>query len=1479
MVSSAGAMNIQSATIVQKSTNVLGVDMNFALIDIAFDSELYFNQVVTCPNFTCPAPPTIDCTCDYTDHNECPKKLNPSCPTCPTRTTIGSGQFYDRCNDTWTTIQANQTYRFDNVTQNMSFRYKANTKYCEGIRIYIGQDQGDVTLYEGTKGAETTLIARYTGLEMSDMLTVMDVCPSDNLPIYPFQSWTNGTFFFTVVPHSSMVSFSLTLYSGPVNKIDNSQPKCTQVLPTHQCINDGEQVKGVHNNMDSYTFYTFVVDKRMTLAIGVPYLNQSTMLYLSDENYLPSSNPGQFKWAISDTNGEVYTCNDWGDSSFSVLFPRLYNNPLWPVPVPLYSNPIFSDINFFSNLYFNEPINTPKSNSFQAAFLLSYSVYPSVKVISDFNKLLNSTLTFTNRLIDSNGNALEGPVRFQQGVIKCNYTDYQLILEDMKTKENKIFEETLYSNVSTLRYEIDAHTLRDPCSDPRYLSDPCCNTGLQFVQCCSERNVSVPTPIFLGVQTNAVQAQCSSVGCTSSILDEYFNALSSINRGECTIPQSDYKEFRLNIDRTLRSCKDVYSDVYCENDDMCNTNNATGVQRVSCNLYSRVCEPSRVSQDKAYLYCVLNESTPATLYFLKYQVGLGSVQNINTLVDQMYKLFLTDDCSTYTGLQYRKYSTYESSQIQDYCYPAPHCLDNTCLTVHDICYDGYFSGFGFYPEQATQTQCEQVSICPTCAPNNATCQAAACPNGNFCGYCPNNQTSCFKFPDLSGSSGALGPEDSPVNLCNLKGNECLTKDECDNVGVCSDSYFFQQANTINYPDGLGKCMFPRPLNMDPPTCKVNEQNDSPMGCYAHFPEVFNEAECTQQGGTWWTQSENNRTRCEEQMGCQVPDRSYAALANQYRFNEMNISQCTGCGVSDHQWTNKFTWTQARWMPGVMVKAQWIKGGAVKPTTWGPTFDFDRFAKAIQNAFYGRLVDLMRSSAMCRMNRLQENLDSIACSCSGPGGSQCFGSSAILLGTTTACAQSSSNFTFNIGQLLFTPQSVPLSCVSVLVSQISKQLYTSTATASLSSAFVSYKKPGSFAIFNDKGANIGTILNDGVKLQHQGVDSFTLCLLGGSTTSDFPILDFAQQSANDTKTLIPLGLQTFHLSVASGLNYLCANVTVNNTDSSTYFPIIRLSEWRTATKHLFDQTTTGLIYTLAVLFGVNAVWGFVQLVFVGYKLIHNSVRFKLVHGLLLAITTFITIRSIYFFMLPSGKLSNSLVADYILVVLPTFIYFTSFSIIVVLWYVIVSSKLHVKFFERFRQMIIVINVIIYIIFIIIVLVFNFSKKQPASECGARMTVIPSSTTPQRAVSIFYAVVQAVISLIIGSAFVYFGWSIYNLVGSKNQQTERQVKRTKYQKKIFLVASTCSVGFILHCIFVLILVGTEPSNIVFSFVGLIITEIIPVISILISYNQGHLGGMRRSTGSTNTSMQNMSGNNSTRGGSTTTNNNRSEDSSTF
>ncbi|GAM18817.1 hypothetical protein SAMD00019534_019920 [Acytostelium subglobosum LB1] len=1649
-------------------TNVVGIDVEYALMDITFDQELYIYQTVACPNHTCPSPPAVDCTCDYTDPNACPKTTSgdSSCPKCPVNNPFGVS-LCDFDTQPWVTITADEIIDFSNITDPVFIRYKANTKYCEGLKLYISQSQGNVEAQWSTDG-DFGVFTRWMGYETTSIINSINVCPTDNDYYLYNPSWTNNTYFMRLIPSRPPAYFSVHIVSATVPKLDTSGalPRCTNLTSTHRCINDGEQIKGEFPTRNDIHFFTYIVDRPQILTISCPWLQQALEVYISltkdnmfprnsSADYFPdypydkeltltmgphddgtpqvmyisfvpfyptnyscvlTTTPTRWKRSITDNpatagsfllmgtaelfdmNGTRYQSPNWAKANpFSVLFPRQHINPLWPVPVTVgTSNNLFININFFGGMVFDEASNPAKNRSFQAAFLLSYSDYHETSVQGNIQDIAQSYMIFKNMLVDIYGETVKGPVSFTFVNTTCDYTAYQTVLDEIKATEEEIFASRDYTEMTTLRYTLDIFTLRDgwyacysqandllstdtvnmtiqstkcryELDDPRWARDPCCNKTNRFYQCCVPREITVEVQSYVGVRNNEVRDKCASYDCTSSVLDEYQHTVGSLNNGECSISPNDYKAIQTTFALVFRSCwSKVYDFVDCDNDSQC-----SGYQ---CNMYTRTCEPPIAKQDLDYIGCIVNNSLPSTIYFLKYSLGLQRIKDNQELVRNIYDMFLDDDCLSASGLSYRSYYNYASNMVDTQVYyPSPRCYDQYCVIEHDFGYDGVFGGYRFYQYFWNETECAANSIC-----QSAQCDSEApgcistCDTSPFCGYCTNNHSLCHNFyemitteskcntssnmcllpngnyiPDISDedcttiegtctqdcglectgpytgcvaasvmnitackalSNGAwhndsmfcatsdsktkcqqLGPGytwincstmstsecfarvgpfiknigNNPdyVNMCQVTPIKCLTRQECeDHGGQCSDSYFFDPTNVYVYPQGLGKCVhghFNYFDNMPQPHCNVNE-HDSPMGCYTLRPSVFNQTECEAVPGDkriWWTQA-RNKAECLAPMGCLVDDLGDLSNVFEFRFNEMNESLCNECNNNfTNRWTNKFKWTPGRWLPGVPKKPQWINGSVIVSTTaWQPAFNLSSFSVSFGYAFYGYMVDLLRSSAMCRMERLQNNIQSISCSCSGPGGKECFESSALMLGSTSACAQQTSTFTFGHGHLIFHPESVFISCVNVIVSQMSRQLFKATPHMSLSSNFVSYKKPDDYGITNRNGAVVGSILGDGIRLQARGISSLTVCLTGGNPTRDFTVYDFAEQDEDFPEILRPLNVTNMMLAANPGGPTLppliCANISLSPSynwsllisHEPTFFPIIRVAnhDWQSNKKQVFDQTATRLLYALGALFGLCALWGLFQLCVILYDRFRTNqprVSFRLVHLLILTITMFITIRSIYFLILPSGKLADSQLADYVMVVLPTFIYFTAFTVIIVIWYIIASSQFHISFISRFKLLIGIINLVLYMIFVIIVLIFNFSQRVLDNDCGARRVVEMSRTTPQRIVSIFYAAAQAAISLVIGAAFIYLGVSIHMLMRFRmKSDLAGEAKYAQHSIKITVVTLCCSIGFILHCAFVLVLVAAEPSNVIFSFIGLIITEIIPTISILYAYNQG-------------------------------------------
>jgi hypothetical protein len=224
-----------------------------------------------------------------------------------------------------------------------------------------------------------------------------------------------------------------------------------------------------------------------------------------------------------------------------------------------------------------------------------------------------------------------------------------------------------------------------------------------------------------------------------------------------------------------------------------------------------------------------------------------------------------------------------------------------------------------------------------------------------------------------------------------------------------------------------------------------------------------------------------------------------------------------------------------------------------------------------------------------------------------------------------------------------------------------------------------KRTGTYPVRNKNQAVVGALIGNGISLDISGDISEALICIGyrldlestwKNEQRDYPVVDFA--TANDElTTLLPVGI-TDNIGVIDGM--ICADV--HPQVSANYFPIIRSSNWIDTTNNPFYPETiqvvslnlTATITTLDVhfssLFLVVTLYGLFDISVMIYQIFKKIMPKTPVLLMVLFITLCNLLRCVYFFITPAQYASDAI--DYALVGLPTFMYFTAFSLIVANW---------------------------------------------------------------------------------------------------------------------------------------------------------------------------------------------------------------------
>lgn len=295
-------------------------------------------------------------------------------------------------------------------------------------------------------------------------------------------------------------------------------------------------------------------------------------------------------------------------------------------------------------------------------------------------------------------------------------------------------------------------------------------------------------------------------------------------------------------------------------------------------------------------------------------------------------------------------------------------------------------------------------------------------------------------------------------------------------------------------------------------------------------------------------------------------------------------------------------------------------------------------------------------------------------------------------------------------------------------------------------------------------------------------------LGDDVSNSYSIPDFATCDASfDTSSFRPLYLTD--AQVIDGA--VCASLREPFT--RRYFPIMRLAN--SAEKDYFDVLTKSqkaAFYAALVLYLLLACVAYYRLLSaICYSIIVS--RSGMLIGIWSLVAVILTLRWIYFALAISSQVAQGQAADYVMSELPTTLFFTLFSFIVLFWALLYHSLVRVRgdFKKRLMLIFVPTNVLLYVVclffslpsracllfrryifLIAVIVIYIRNAGYKASPCGESTSSDTAATVAKA-----YKVTLSVIVFALGVAFLVYGIVLARMLSKMRNSPEG---RRKYQK---------------------------------------------------------------------------------------------------
>jgi hypothetical protein len=1078
------------------------------------------------------------------------------------------------------------------------------------------------------------------------------------------------------------------------------------------------------------------------------------------------------------------------------------------------------------------------------------------------------SLSLNTNIVDSKGNAISGSISFQPKPKTCSYNELKTIKTTITDISSSLVSQTdisllglqqtrlaiasldpvytacqdFVSSLTTTTTEIDTldhiYCSYSPGTSA-WEADPCCNPSAAATSCCRPKPVFISRISSRSADSDKIKAQCQTPECAEGTIEEWSRLEASNADSSSGCAATFNKDSSLDqleaLSKFIDECRvelvgyDLQGSS-CSNDSDCLSGSV-------CDAYTKRCNHT----DSQVIECMANSMDMMTATILFNQWSISEAVTIPRLVQELGLRVMTSQCAGPSGIKYR-----DSYYLRGYI---DACVD-TCRKEHrePICFDRSS------PFCVIDADCDGAQVDGACyrfwdhlsndldgCLAEQSCNWMDCTGVDDCSnQCVNSSISTHVCVDCSSTSGCTSVEDvigdsarCQLGLCSTNSSavgsaecggvcdrdcpSCGTDFGCTQHGVCSDYDLISSA--LHDSSVTGACLYPSYYDLSSGGWLCDNENDVliPNGCLN--VSSLSAASCPT---TWYTLASGELQCLDTSLyGCYDPENEV--------WNGLNESECVACNsTSDYLWQPYFSWNRGVWTEGEIKPLKWIQREYAPENQIKSTINYMHVFQLVKSAITTQFAFSYTTEAQCRYSVPLQLVETTLCNCGDTGidPRTCFASATdVPMGQGRGCPFLDSTISTRTTTLAISSTTFPPAngCQAVIISFTPATQYKLSVSQEVSQALFRDSPTNAYwVVINGENAYVGQIISGGVKVSWSVTldDSMDLCILPESSIEIASVAsEYAISKLVDGSIIQPLSSASMN---ADGR--VCAPIK----EPGTYFASAVVPNYASQTNRVsvVQYRLGAAIYLACFVFGV------IQLVLLLLDYRRQKIlSFKI--AFICVILVNCIIRTTYV-LLPANTFRNGLDSiQFIVFELPTFLYFTVFTVIMYMWLLVVlkamlwarRGELSTKE-RRMRLGFILANCAMYLIFVVFIyLVAILPAKQKGSPCFFGSSDSQSGSVTYR-IKLAYWIFQAVVVCLVSAGFVTGA----AMLGRTFHKSTKSNKQAKYYTQIAIISTVALVCIIFLLIRAAIFLWAAKTGRTLNVIVFVILEVVPQAMLL-------------------------------------------------